>query len=80
MLQAEQVLRRRAGGLEAKGDAGRDFKQVTIAEQETFTLLVHHVCIPLCSKAGQVLCIHEWLEVVWVVLIERHSVDANVSA
>lgn len=80
VLLAEQVRRRRVGGLEAEGDAGRDFQHVTVTEQETFALLMHHVCIPLGPEAGQVPCIHEWLEVVRVLLVERHRVEVNVSA
>lgn len=57
----------------------RDLQVVTITEQETFTLLADHVCIPLCPIARQVLCIHEW-HIIWVVLVERHSVDVDVSA
>lgn len=80
LLQAKRVLRHPVDGFEAKGDAGRELQEVTITEQKAFALLVDHVCIPLRSVARQILPIYKWFDIIWVVFVEQHGVDVNVSA
>lgn len=79
LLDAERVVGCRDGGLEAKHHTGRDLQGVTVTEQEALTLLVDLVCIPLSPVARQVSCIHEGHDILWVLFVERHGVDVNVS-